>query len=63
LISERGRVNRKGLPDFALRPEDGHGGGGRRVETLRTDWLEEAHGINDWADLERAQRLKDIPSP
>jgi bifunctional UDP-N-acetylglucosamine pyrophosphorylase/glucosamine-1-phosphate N-acetyltransferase len=37
-------------------------GGGRRVETMRTDSLEEAHGINDRADLERAQRLKDIRS-
>jgi bifunctional UDP-N-acetylglucosamine pyrophosphorylase/glucosamine-1-phosphate N-acetyltransferase len=37
-------------------------GGGRRVETMRTDSLEEAHGINDRADLERAQRLNDIRS-
>jgi bifunctional UDP-N-acetylglucosamine pyrophosphorylase/glucosamine-1-phosphate N-acetyltransferase len=31
---------------------------GRRVETVRTDKFEEALGINDWEDLEFAERLK-----
>ncbi len=34
--------------------------GGRCVETVRTDNLEETLGINDRADLELAERLKDI---
>jgi len=35
-------------------------GGGRHVETVRTDRIEETLGINDRADLELAERLKDI---
>ena len=34
--------------------------GGRRVETVRTESIEETLGINDRADLELAERLKDI---
>jgi bifunctional UDP-N-acetylglucosamine pyrophosphorylase/glucosamine-1-phosphate N-acetyltransferase len=33
---------------------------GQRVETVRTESLEETLGINDRADLELAERLKDI---
>ena len=33
---------------------------GRRVETVRTENIEETLGINDRADLELAERLKDI---
>ena len=32
--------------------------GGRRIETVRTDNLEEALGVNDRADLELAERLR-----
>jgi bifunctional UDP-N-acetylglucosamine pyrophosphorylase / glucosamine-1-phosphate N-acetyltransferase len=35
-------------------------GDGRRVETVRTENIEESLGINDRADLEVAERLKDI---
>ena len=35
-------------------------GGGRHVETVQTDRIEETLGINDRADLELAERLKDI---
>jgi bifunctional UDP-N-acetylglucosamine pyrophosphorylase/glucosamine-1-phosphate N-acetyltransferase len=34
--------------------------GGRRVETVQTANLEETLGINDWTDLELAQRLKGV---
>ena len=37
-------------------------GDGRRVQTVRTDDLEETLGINDRADLERARRLEDVRS-
>jgi bifunctional UDP-N-acetylglucosamine pyrophosphorylase/glucosamine-1-phosphate N-acetyltransferase len=37
--------------------------GGRRVETVGTDRFEEALGINDWEDLESAERLKDGACP
>jgi bifunctional N-acetylglucosamine-1-phosphate-uridyltransferase/glucosamine-1-phosphate-acetyltransferase GlmU-like protein len=34
--------------------------GGWRVKTVRTESIEETLGINDRADLELAERLKDI---
>ncbi len=36
--------------------------GGRRVETVRTDNLEDTVGVNDRADLRFAERLKDTTS-
>ncbi len=34
--------------------------GGRRVETVRTENIEDTVGVNDRADLELAERIKDI---